>query len=362
MLHDKETSKTETGFKRVAENLYRAENGRYYALVKKGGKQIKKSLKTKDRKLAEARLDDFLKKVQRINPASEYKDILFEDLAALWLKSIEHTMKPSSFERREVAVKALTPYYRGVQIRSVGLKHIEAWKAGRGPLVEARTWNIELGTLRLVMGYAEKSLRIISENPTADLELKTAPKKKVRIPSRAELERIIHELRHGHRSTGEAADLMEFLAYSGCRIEEAVQLQWGHIDLTRKTMLVTAGETGTKNHEERSVPLFPAVEELLNERRARKQPVHDRSRVFEIKTAIHQTYRACDRLDLPRSNQHTMRHVFCSNAIEQGVDFKTIADWVGHKDGGVLVAKTYGHLRQEHSMQQAQKMTFRVAA
>jgi len=34
-----------------------------------------------------------------------------------------------------------------------------------------------------------------------------------------------------------------------------------------------------------------------------------------------------------------MRHFFCSNAIEIGVDFKTIAYWLGHTDGGVLVAR-----------------------
>jgi len=46
---------------------------------------------------------------------------------------------------------------------------------------------------------------------------------------------------------------------------------------------------------------------------------------------------------------------FVSNAIEAGVDFKTIAAWVGHKDGGLLVAKTYGHLRDTHSFEMAQK-------
>jgi hypothetical protein len=46
-------------FHKVAENLYRLESsGRYYALVKKGGKQFRRSLKTKDRKLADRRLQD----------------------------------------------------------------------------------------------------------------------------------------------------------------------------------------------------------------------------------------------------------------------------------------------------------------
>ena len=40
------------------------------------------------------------------------------------------------------------------------------------------------------------------------------------------------------------------------------------------------------------------------------------------------------------------------------MDFKAIAGWLGHKDGGVLAAKTYGHLRNEHSAAMAQRMTF----
>ena len=57
-----------------------------------------------------------------------------------------------------------------------------------------------------------------------------------------------------------------------------------------------------------------------------------------------------------------MRHFFCSNAIEAGCDFKVIAGWLGHKDGGVLVAQTYGHLRNEHSTAMAKRLTFDLAA
>ena len=39
-----------------------------------------------------------------------------------------------------------------------------------------------------------------------------------------------------------------------------------------------------------------------------------------------------------------------------GIDFMTIARWVGHKDGGVLIGKVYGHLSNEHAKQQAQRI------
>jgi hypothetical protein len=50
------------------------------------------------------------------------------------------------------------------------------------------------------------------------------------------------------------------------------------------------------------------------------------------------------------------------NTIETGVDFKAIAGWLGHKDGGLLVAKTYGHLRDEHSATMAKRMTFEAVS
>ena len=41
-----------------------------------------------------------------------------------------------------------------------------------------------------------------------------------------------------------------------------------------------------------------------------------------------------------------------------GIDFKVIAGWLGHKDSGILVAKTYGHLRDTHSYEMAKRMVF----
>ena len=45
---------------------------------------------------------------------------------------------------------------------------------------------------------------------------------------------------------------------------------------------------------------------------------------------------------------HDLRHLFATRCIESGVDIPTVARWLGHKDGGALAMKTYGHLRNEH--------------
>jgi hypothetical protein len=64
-LHDSETAPAtdDPAFKKVAENLYRhAPSGNYYALLKRGGKQFRRSLKTDDRALANRRLADLARR------------------------------------------------------------------------------------------------------------------------------------------------------------------------------------------------------------------------------------------------------------------------------------------------------------
>ncbi len=40
------------------------------------------------------------------------------------------------------------------------------------------------------------------------------------------------------------------------------------------------------------------------------------------------------------------------------VDIHTVAAWLGHRDNGVLLAKTYSHLLNEHKREQAQLVNF----
>ena len=53
---------------------------------------------------------------------------------------------------------------------------------------------------------------------------------------------------------------------------------------------------------------------------------------------------------------HDCRHFFISMCVMSGIDFMTIARWVGHQDGGILIGKVYGHLSNEHAKRQAQKV------
>jgi integrase len=55
---------------------------------------------------------------------------------------------------------------------------------------------------------------------------------------------------------------------------------------------------------------------------------------------------------------HDLRHLFATRCIESGVDIPTVSRWLGHKDGGALAMKVYGHLRNQHSASMAKLVNF----
>lgn len=344
--------------KKVGPNLYRTDSGIYYLLVKRGGKQFRRSLKTTDYALAKRRLREFQEKAGLLSGDSENRTLNFEELTERWLATRKPELKPSSYTRRETAVKGLMPFFKGHLVRSIGQRQIEAWKTERGPAISPRSWNIEAETLKQIFAYAKDQLRILIDSPSDSLKRKKQGKSQILVPSKEQFGVLLTELRNGHRSTGEAADLVEFLAYSGCRVNEAINVRWQDVNPSLGTLLITGGDGGTKNGDVRTLPLFVPLGRLLERIAVRKPCAPREERIFEIRSAHLQIIRACERLGLPRFNHHTMRHFFCSNAIEAGCDFKVIAEWLGHKDGGVLVATTYGHLRNEHSAAMAKRITF----
>jgi integrase len=85
------------------------------------------------------------------------------------------------------------------------------------------------------------------------------------------------------------------------------------------------------------------------------------AKVFRVGECQKALDRACKKVGTDRITHHDLRHLFATRCIESGVDIPTVSRWLGHKDGGALAMKTYGHLRREHSIAQAQRVTFAVS-
>ncbi|PXA04351.1 hypothetical protein DDZ13_07410 [Coraliomargarita sinensis] len=343
-------------FVRVAECLYRnTSSGRYYALVKRSGRQIRKSLKTQDRKLAERRLKEFHASIGRTDVDSGSRQIQFEELGQQWLEVHNASLKPSSADRNERCFKQLLPYFKGSRVADIRRADCQTWEVKRGKHLNSSTYNKEMEVLKGILEYGIER-GVILENPANILKRRRIQSKAIVIPTHEEFEKLLAGIAKLDGRAKEAANLVQLLAYSGMRLGEAINIQWNEVDFKKGRFTVSGGEVGTKNHETRIVPLFPRLKEFLKKLYHQKQP-QGGEKIIGIESAKKALIASCKSQNLPHFTHHCMRHYFVSNAIEKGIDFKTIAAWVGHKDGGLLVAKTYGHLRDTHSFEMAKLMT-----
>ncbi|HNC24251.1 MAG TPA: tyrosine-type recombinase/integrase [Opitutaceae bacterium] len=324
-------------FQKVAECLYRRRSsGVYYALVKRAGKQYRRSLKTTDRKLAERSLSEFRQKVGGLDHTKTRSNLTFAEVAKHWLSTVIPQLKASSARRRETSISQLLPYFGSIPVRHVTASTCESWAAKRGVGISASTYNNERDTIIAVLNFAKREGLLI-ENPAHVLRRRKMGKARIVIPSKDEFRKLVAKLRGQDDRSRHAANLVELLAYSGMRLAEATSVLWGDVDFENSRFVVTGGELKTKNHEARIVPLFPALRHFLERLRAENHPEAG-DRVIGIDNAKTAMRSSCTSAELPQFTHHCMRHYFVSNAIEAGIDFKTIAAWVGHRDGGLLVA------------------------
>jgi integrase len=204
--------------------------------------------------------------------------------------------------------------------------------------------------------------------------------RKPEMPPRADMDRMFAEMarvvpgpredpsftRWRQDRANEASEHARFLAYSGMRLEEANRMTWEDVresSLRVQGIALVGGrptlQTKTKSSD-RFVPMVPAMQALLDEIRKRRldNGLKLSGRILVPRTSLNALRGACERLKLPRLKHHDMRHYFATTCIEAGVDVPTLSRWLGHSDGGVLVQRTYGHLRDEHSKTMAKQVHF----
>ena len=223
----------------------------------------------------------------------------------------------------------------------------------------ARTINLHVITLRNLFKMA-KNENYIKTLPTDGVTQLKIVHKERRLLTIAEIDLVCETALKKHKRNGQQfADFIRLLAYCGGRTSEVLQLTWADVDFRQK-VIVFKGAT-TKNSQTRRVDFNPQLENHLKSMHAKKTAAalfpscRTDNAVTSFKTMLSQVRKE---LDMPFFTNHLLRHYYTSTAVMAGIDYMTIASWIGHKDGGVLIGKTYGHLNREHTMKMAQKMIF----
>ena len=152
--------------------------------------------------------------------------------------------------------------------------------------------------------------------------------------------------------------------YTGMRIGELLALNWEDVDLNRKEIHITKtrcdldrkkNRYGTVNapKTDTSLRVIPIPDKLVGllrteytERAANSLISHNGASV-SVRSYQRSFELLLRRLSIPHRGFHALRHTFATRALECGMDVRTLADILGHKNPTVTLNR-YAHSMNEH--------------
>jgi len=242
-------------------------------------------------------------------------------------------------------------------VDSITKADCDAWAKRYADTYAPQFFNNSLNILREILSLAGLGH---DANPAYKIKRRGIPRKQLDLPTAEQFNQLVTVIEtSGAAQAKDCADLVRFLAFSGCRISEAKQAIWQDVNWKNNELTIRCLKRRATSDEVRSrvIPLVPAMRQFLTQVQSKLQPKPQDSvcRVFECQGAL---TRACKIVGCARLTHHSLRHLFATFCIEAGIDVPSVSKWLGHSDGGALAMRIYGHLRREHSQLMAQRVTF----
>ncbi len=343
-------------------NLVRRNGAIYYAQIKIQGKTFRKSLVTEKLTIARMKLAGKLSEIR----AAAVNAVVFDaagggDVTTLgaclgrWIagERLRPDLKTSTKEYNERRYEDLMRTLP-VGVVATGVKSLVLrtwWQK------VADDYNPQYANNLLSIAQHALDMQVeaglIKENLLAKCKRLKIPKVIRELPSGAQMAALIADVRgQKSRFAEESADMITMMAYSGMRPAEVWALE-GKRDLLADKIVVRSGKEGTKNYEERVVPIMDELRAVV----ARRRKIE--GSIWSIKSPENAMRRSAKRLEFGFTvGLYACRHFFVTRCLENGVDIPTVARWVGHRDGGITLMKNYAHVTDQHGMEIAKTVKF----
>jgi integrase len=346
-------------------------NGRYYLQMRVEGEKSARKIPLQAQNL-EAAIKEIREKQSAKDkgelPAAGLKP-KFADYCKSYLEFFETVQnsgkRPRTVERERTSLVRWIAALGHVRVDKITKPMIAAFidarlKDGLSP----RSVNVDVIALRNVL---KKALNdgFLHALPTAGLKPLKVLTVKRPLLTPAQFEKLCGAARVCGKNGDELVDYIKFLAFSGARCSEALRVKWADVDFERRHVAI--GSDGlSKNGNARVVDLNANLETHLRDMWQRRAP--DSSWLFPSPQRGDRDIAARslrDSFEIARTKAglewagfHDLRHYFCSMSIMSNIDVRTIAEWMGHLDGGILIGRIYSHLLGEHRQRMAAKLVF----
>lgn len=363
-------------------SIFRRGSVWYGSYTTPGGKRIKESLGTEDRKQAQELHDRRKAELWRIERLGDFPDVTFEEACLRW---VEEKANKKSLDADKGRIGFWLMHFEGVLLKDISEAKIyaavsrmtnrkakERWEqramsmAKKGmdagehtPVnVSTSTKAKHLALMKALMRAAEREWKWIEKSPV--IKVPQERNKRVRWLEPAEAKRLIDECPEPLKST------VEFALATGLRRSNIVDLKWQQINLQRKVAWIYPEDS--KSGRAIGVALNEMAESVLKRQIGRHhnwvfvhtEPVKRNdgtttASVRKMRVDSNTAWRAAlKRAGIEDFRFHDLRHTWASWLIQAGVPLSALQEMGGWES--IEMVQRYAHLAPNHLTEHARQI------
>ncbi|MDU9355311.1 site-specific integrase [Klebsiella sp. 141153] len=347
-----------------------------------GGKRIKESLGTEDKRQAQELHDKRKAELWRVDRLGDFPDVTFEEACLRWL---EEKADKKSLDTDKGRIGFWLEHFEGMKIKDIteakiyaavsrmqNRKAKEIWqqrvdaaarKGKDAPAFEAKpvttsTKAKHLALMKAILRAAERDWKWLEKAPV--IKIPSVRNKRVRWLEHEEAKRLIDECPEPLKS------VVKFALATGLRRSNIINLEWQQIDMQRRVAWVNPEES--KSNRAIGVALNDTACKVLRDQIGNHHKwvfVHTRAwhrpdssltpAIRKMRVDDNRAWNsACKRAGIEDFRFHDLRHTWASWLIQSGVPLSVLQEMGGWES--IEMVRRYAHLAPNHLTEHARQI------
>lgn len=281
-----------------------------------------------------------------------------KELLELWLERyMKHTIKIRTYNR----YKSICELHL---IKDLGEYELEELKPNvlQDFLLKKIDGNYSTNTIKGIVSVLKQALRLaitlefVDKEYCSDLKMSSSEEKEISVFTKKE-QQVIESFCLNHKKRNYIGIVI--CLYTGIRLGELLALTWDDIDFNSNLLTINKtsysakvdGKTQIivdKPKTKKSNRVIPIPNQLVKLLRVIKKESNSKYVITTRNSGMvgNRSYQRTfkfilKKVNVPYRNFHSLRHTFATNAIELGMDVKTLAEILGHTNAMITLIGTH---------------------
>ena len=295
-----------------------------------------------------------------------------KELLELWLERyMKHTIKIRTYNR----YKSICDLHL---IKDLGEYELEELKPNvlQDFLLKKIDGNYSTNTIKGIVSVLKQALRLaitlefVDKEYCSDLKMSSSEEKEISVFTKKE-QQVIESFCLNHKKRNYIGIVI--CLYTGIRLGELLALTWDDIDFNSNLLTINKtsysakvdGKTQIivdKPKTKKSNRVIPIPNQLVKLLRVIKKESNSKYVITTRNSGMvgNRSYQRTfkfilKKVNVPYRNFHSLRHTFATNAIELGMDVKTLAEILGHTNA-MITLNRYSHSLLNYKIEMMNKL------